>query len=199
MGTYIKEFEKFENSLKIKKSGITITVSGGSGSGKTTISESIAKLLGLKHKSVGDIFREIAKEKKINLEKFAKVRDKSIDVMADERTLELAKKGNIVLNGRLTGWVAGDNADFRIFVTCDVDLIAKRVALRDKKTFEEAKKDVLMRDKNDGEQYRKIYGVDIKDHSIYDMVIDNTKLDYEAAKRIPAMEVKEILKKKGLL
>ena len=196
MGTLINALKNYEKKIGIKKKGLTVTVSGKSGTGKTTISESIAKALNLKHASIGDIFRQVAEEKKVDLKKFSAVRDKSIDFEADKRTLELAKKGGIVLNGRLTGWVAGDNADVRIFVTSDTDLIAERVAKRDNKTAEAARKDILERDANDIRLYKKIYRINIEDMSFYDLIINNAKLTFAEAKKIPVKYVKEILKRK---
>lgn len=199
MGTYIKSLKRYENTLNPKKKKITITVSGESGTGKTTVSESIAKSLKLKHVSIGDMFRHVAKKRKLKLEDFSAKRIKGFDREVDERTLELAKKGNIVLNGRLTGWVAGDNADIRIFVTAPKDMIAKRVARRDNKTFEHAKRDVTERDRDDFRAYKKLYGIDVRKTGIYDLIVDNSKLTYAQAKKIPVRWVKEILKKRGVI
>jgi len=193
MGTCIKALKSYEDKLKIKKKGITITISGQSGSGKSTIADAIAKTFHLKHVNVGDIFRNIAKKRNLQLETFAKVRSKKIDLEADEKTLELAKKGNVLLNGRLTAWVAGDNADVRIFVDCDINVRAKRVAERDKKTVLQAKKDLIKRDKSDAKAYKKVYGINVADKRIYDVIIDNTKMSFSEAKKKPVQIVKRLL------
>jgi cytidylate kinase len=191
MGTYIKALKNYEDKLKIKKKGITITVSGQSGSGKTTIAKAIAKALKLRYVNVGDIFRKLAKKKKIKLEEFAKIRSSRVDIEADEKTLELAKKGNVVLNGRLTGWVAGDNADVRVFVDCSLDVRAERTALRDKKTVLDTKEDLIDRDMSDMKAYRKLYGVQIADKRIYDMIINNTKMSFSDSKKVPVQLIRQ--------
>ena len=195
MGTYIKKLEEFEKGLKLKKEGITITVSGNSGGGKSNISRAIAKEFKLKHVSVGDIFRKVASERKMNVVKFAEVREKEIDFRADEETLKLAKKGRIVLNGRLTGWVAGDNADVRIFVTCDINEKAKRVSKRDVESIFGAKKDLEKRDAEDNRVYKELYGIDMNNLSIYNEVFDTTKISMEESSRIVIELVKAHLKK----
>jgi cytidylate kinase len=194
MGTYIKKLEEFEKGLKLKKEGITITVSGTSGSGKSNISRAIAKEFKLKHVSVGDIFRKLASERKMNVVKFAGVREKEVDYRADEETLKLVKKGRIVLNGRLTGWVAGDNADVRIFITCDINEKAKRVSKRDVESITEAKKDLEKRDTDDNRVYKELYGIDMNDLSIYNEIIDTTKISTEESSKIAIELIKKHLK-----
>jgi len=194
--TYIKFLEPFEKELseKIKKVGLTITVSGLSGSGKTIASRSIAKAFKLKHIEAGEIFRKVAKERGLKLHEFSRVREKEVDYEIDKRTLKLAMKGNVVLDGRLTGWVAGDWADVKIFYDCSLKTRAERVAKRDKIPFEEAFKTLKERDEADREKYLKLYGVDSFDKSIYDMIIDNEKLTLEEAKKLPVELVKSFLK-----
>ena len=196
MGSYIKKLEEFEKELKIKKEGITVTVSGTSGSGKSNISRAIAKEFRLKHVSVGDIFRNLSKERKMVFEDFTAVREKEIDFRADEETLKLAKAGKIVLNGRLTAWVAGDNADVKIFVTCDINEKAKRVSRRDRKTVAEAKKDLERRDVEDFRVYKELYGLDMNDLGIYNEVIDTTRISMEESARIAIESIKAHLKSK---
>ncbi len=193
MGTYIKALKSHEKKLKIKKNGITITLSGQSGSGKSTIADAIAKAFHLKHVNVGDIFRSIAKAKKIRLETLSETAGRKLDFEADKKTLELAKKGKVLLNGRLTAWVAGDNADVRIFIDCDINVRAKRVAIRDNKTVLQAKRDLIKRDISDAMRYKEVYGLNVADKKIYDLIIDNTKMSFSEAKKKPVQMVKQLL------
>jgi len=199
MGTFIEYLKAYENSLKINKKGITITLSGLSGSGKTTIAEVLAKNLNLKLINSGDIYRSLAEESKVSLEEFSAKHNDEVDYEIDKRSLKFAKEGNVLIVGRLAGWVAGDNADLKIFVKCSLKERAKRVALREGKTFEEAKKDILARDKSDINRAKKLYGINLKDLSIYDLIINNDKLSFEEAKIIPVKKVQALLKKKALL
>ncbi|MEM5790806.1 MAG: cytidylate kinase family protein [Candidatus Aenigmatarchaeota archaeon] len=198
MGTYIKFFEPIEEELKkkIKKKGLTITVDGPSGSGKSTGAKAIAKAFNLKYVYVGEIFRKLAKERGLSLEKFCAKREKEVDLEADKRTLKLAMKGNVVLDGRITGWVAGDWTDVKIYYDTPLEIRAKRVAKRDKKSFKDALKDLKKRDKDNSKRYKEIYGIDSFDKSIYDLIIDNSNFTLKDAKIIPVKLVKDFLEKK---
>jgi cytidylate kinase len=197
--TYLKFLESYEKELlkKIKKKGLTITVSGISGAGKTDGARAIAKALKLKYISAS--LRDIAKKRKISLEQFSAIRKSEIDHDMDRRSLKFAMKGKVVLDGRLTAWAAGDWADVRIFYICPLDVRASRVAKRDNVTVEEAKINLERRDRQDHEKYQKVYGIDSFDRSVYNIVIDNRDLTKKESKIIPVKLVKEFLRKKKLL
>jgi len=65
-----------------------ITISGKAGSGKSTVAKQLAKKLNLKHYSIGDIMRKLAKEKNISLNELSKLaeKDKTIDLTLDKKT-----------------------------------------------------------------------------------------------------------------
>jgi len=197
MKTYIKFLEKFEKELakKIKKKGLTITVSGVSGAGKTDAAKALAKAFKLRYVSAGEIQRQVAKEKGISLEKQVDIRRSEIDYEMDFRSLKLAMQGKVVLDGRLTGWAAGDWADVKIWYECPLKVRAKRVAKRDKIPFKKSFKNLKERDKDDREKYRKLYGIDSFDTSIYDIKINNEKLTKRQAKIVPVKLVKKFLEK----
>jgi len=196
--TFIKFLQPFEKEFsgKIKKKGLTITVSGNSGSGKSLGAKSIAKVFNLKHVKAGEILRELAKMKKISVVKMSEIREPEIDYKMDKRSLKLAMEGNVVLDARLSGWVAGNWADVKIFYECSLDVKAKRVAKRDNISVEEALERLKKRDEQDHEKYQKLYSVDSFDKSIYDIIINNEKLSLEEAKTVPVKLVKEFLKRK---
>lgn len=195
MCTYIKKLRNYENKLNFKKKDITITISGLSGSGKSTIGKNISKKLKLKYKNMGDIFRELAKEKKVSLEKFSQTRTEETDILLDKKCLEFAKKGNVLLNGRLTGWAAGDNAEIRIWVECNLDVRAKRVAERENKNIKQAKKDIIQRDTADKKRYKELYEIDTENTEIYNYIFDNSKATYEEAITKPSKDIKLLLDK----
>ncbi len=192
MGTYIKLLKKFEKN--IEKKGLTITVSGLSGTGKTSFAKKLAELTGLKYMSAGKIFREIAKERNMPLEEFSKKREKGIDIMIDKKTLELAQKGGYVLDGRMTGAVAGDYADERVFIKARKELIAQRVAEREGKTPKQAIEDIKKRDKADTQKYLEIYGVEPEKMNIYTKIIENNGT-YEGLMKKAELLAKQCLDK----
>jgi len=197
MKTCIKFLEKFEKEFlkKIKKKGLTITVSGVSGAGKTDGARALAKAFKLRYVSTGEIQRQVAKERGISLEAQVDIRGPEIDHLMDKRNLELAMRGNVVLDGRLTGWAAGDWAEVKIWYECPLKVRAKRVAKRDRISFEESFKNLKERDEDDREKYLKLYGIDSFDTSVYDIKINNEKLTKRQAKIVPVKLVKKFLGK----
>ena len=172
MNSFVNEFR---NEQPQKKRGLTITLSGLAGSGKTSVGEAISEKFGLKHVTVGEIFRGMAKERKLSLEDFLKTVTAEEDREADKRTLQLAMKGGVVIDSRLSGWIAGGFADFRIFISPSLEERARRVSGRDNMNYEEALKKVSQRDECDIGRYKKLYNVDLRDLSVYHLVLDNTK------------------------
>lgn len=177
--TLLKQIQDYENQIrnstgKDVPEGILVTVSGISGSGKTYAAEYISKKLGLGYFSSGSIFRKLAKERGKSLEDFCSERGTDIDNMVDMETLKMAFSGNMVLDGRLSGWVASDIATAKIFILCPLETRASRVALRDNIAYENAVAMLQKRDVVDREKYLRIYGIDVFDQSIYDEVVDNS-------------------------
>jgi len=197
MRTYIKFLEKFEKEFtkKMKKKDLTITVSGVSGAGKTDAAKALAKAFKLRYVSAGELQRQVAKERGLSLEEQVDIRRPEIDHLMDKKSLKLAMQGKVVLDGRLTGWAAGDWADVKIWYECPLKVRAKRVAKRDNISFEDSFKIVKERDEDDREKYLKLYGIDSFDTSIYDIKINNEKLTKRQAKIVPVKLVKKFLKK----
>lgn len=196
--TYIKFLEPFEKELteKIKKEGLTVTVSGSSGSGKSTGAKAIARAFRLKYVFAGQIQRKIAKERGITLEEQVELRGREIDYEMDKRNLEFAMRGKVVIDARLSGWCAGGWADVKIFYDCPLEVRAGRTAGRDKISLKESMSNVKKRDEEDNKKYKMLYGIDLFDKSIYDFVIDNQKLTKKEAEEIPVKLIKEFLRKK---
>src|SRR5512136_553721 len=101
-----------------------IAISGPPGSGKTTVCMLVANRLDYDFILVGQVFRQMALERKMDLETFGRLaeEDETIDRELDERMLALARAHeNIVLEGRVTGaMLKGKKLDvFAVFVTAD--------------------------------------------------------------------------------
>ncbi len=196
--TYLKFLEPYEKELskKIKKRGLTITVSGVSGAGKSLGARALAEAFNLRYISSGQILRQLAKKRNISLEEFCAIREPEVDYEMDRRNLKFAMEGNVIIDARLSGWCAGDWADVKIFYECPLDVRAERVAKRDNITVKEARERLEKRDREDHEKYKELYGINSYDKSIYDIVIDNGKLTKEEAKTVPVDLVRRFLEKK---
>ncbi|MDI6806361.1 MAG: cytidylate kinase family protein [Candidatus Aenigmarchaeota archaeon] len=201
MKTYLKFLYSHEKKLgkKLRKRGLTITVSGLAGSGKTTGAKAIAKALKLKYYEIGAIQKSLARKRKISLEQQVKTRANKIDYMMDRKSLELAMRGGCVIVARLAGWVAGRWADAKILYVAPINVRAKRVARKEGISINEAKKRIRSRDIDDRKKYKKIYGIDLQDKSIYDIIIDNSKISLEEGKKIVVRSTKDFLKKKKIV
>ena len=160
------------------KKVVVITISGPHGSGKSTYAQAIAKALNLKYVSSGQTFRELAKEHGCNLEDFSKKceNDKTIDKEIDQRTINEAKKGNVILEGQLAAWMASDKVDIKIYLTASNNIRFKRIAKREKLLYQEAEQETRDREESERRRFQEIYDINMMDLSIYDLVIDTSLL-----------------------
>ncbi len=170
-----------------------ITVSGLAGSGKSAAASAIARHFGLELVTVGDIFRRLAREDGLSLDKYLSKNPKNVHIKADRAAYLLAKRGGCVLVGRLTGLVAGPSA-FKIFLVAPLQVRARRVALRDGISYREALLAVRRRDRIDLSTYRRIYGIDVNDFSAYNLVFDTQYFSREATARLLIKIVGEALR-----
>ncbi|MFB6204931.1 MAG: (d)CMP kinase [Haloglomus sp.] len=157
-----------------------ITISGPAGSGKSTAAAGLAETLGYEHVSGGDIFRALADERgmtPLELNRAAE-EDDSIDRDLDRRLRETAaERDNLVLESRLAGWMAGEHADFKMWLSAPLEVRAKRIAEREDKALERAREETHARAESEATRYREYYGIDIEDLSIYDLVLNTSRLD----------------------
>ena len=121
---------------------MNITLTGNLGSGKTNICNILEKEVGIENIKSGELFREIANERKISvveLNELAKS-DKSIDTMLDERSKVLGDiKTDSVFDSRMGWFFVSDS--FKVFLLVEIKEAAKRV-LNDKSRKAEFYKDI---------------------------------------------------------
>lgn len=165
--------------------GPVITVSGPHGTGKSTYAKILATKFRLRYVSAGEFFRQIANERGLSLQELSRVAAEGpeIDRLVDDRTKAEAAKGNVVLEGQLAGWVVKDGADARIYLTAPEEVRMRRIARRDGVAPDEARKQTLEREEIQRDRYRRYYGIDIDDLSIYNLVIDTSKHSVQETSR----------------
>lgn len=182
--------------------GIIITVGGLHGTGKSTYAKALSEDLGLRHTSAGDLFRTMAKTRNITLGELNDLaeRDLTIDKAIDERTKEEASKGDVVLDGQLAAWMAKDKSDLNILLIAPREVRLGRIAARDGLSPEAAEKRTLEREEVEKERYKRYYGMDISDPSIYDLIVDTNLYPLEEMtkilKKIVRDYIGEIIKKR---
>jgi len=165
---------------------IVIAVSGKPGSGKTTYAKFIAQRYGLRYISNGMIFRRLATERGYSFEEFHRIAesDPSIDKLIDERAIEEAKKGCVVVDGHLSVWVLKDIAHLKIICDASFDVRAERVSKRDNLPIQDVKMLLRLREQSNSERAKKHYGIDLSDLSVADLVVSTEKLDVEGVKKV---------------
>lgn len=170
----------------------TITISGFPGSGTTTIAKKLAEKLDLKHANIGEMFRELAEKHKMDLQNFEEYCEDNpeIDVELDKKQDEMLKKGNIIMEGRLSGWIAHLKKipAFKIWLDCNENERIRRLIEREGGEIFDKKEEMKKRIEIEKRRYKKFYGIDLEDKSIYDLVIDTSKLT-------PDEIIEKILKK----
>jgi predicted cytidylate kinase len=159
---------------------LLITVSGPPGSGTTTAARLVAERLGLELIPGGEVFRALAAERNMGLPEFGLyVADNpEVDVELDARLARRARDGRAVVESRLAGWIAHNEglAAVIVWIDCDPQLRAQRVAAREGVSIERALADNEERQRVERGRYLALYGVDLADLSIYDLVLDSGEL-----------------------
>ncbi|QRV14718.1 AAA family ATPase [Haloterrigena salifodinae] len=173
-----------------------LTVSGPPGSGKSTTAELLADRFDLEHVSGGDIFRELAEERDYTPLEFNKLAEENdqIDRDLDRRLYEIAvERDDLVLESRLAGWLAGEQADFRFWLDAPARVRGERIAEREEKDPERATEETKAREASEAKRYQEYYGIDIRDLTIYDLSVNTARWGPDAVldMLVTAVEVYE--------
>ncbi|MFH1447235.1 MAG: (d)CMP kinase [Candidatus Micrarchaeota archaeon] len=151
-----------------------ITISGMSGSGKNTVGEKVADVLRMR--TVEYTFKDHAKEMGINLMDFQKMarKDESIDRDFDKLVVRSANRGNCVITTWLGPWSV-KRAKLRVWLDADEKVRAKRIAKREGMSQASALAHLRKRDKDNILRYKKLYGIDIRNREIFDLIVNTER------------------------
>lgn len=175
-----------------------ITISGLHGTGKSTIGKLIAKALGLTFYSTGEAFRELAYKQKMSLKEFTKYveNNPNIDLELDEKIVEIAKKGDVLIDSQLSGFLLEDIADFRIYLVCPIDVRVNRMGSRDQTPYKEKLKETTLRERSEAIRFKKLYNIDLTDmnkiNENFDLIINTENLSIEEVVDIILKKLKEV-------
>ncbi len=166
-----------------------ITISGGAGTGKTTLYRNLQPYLqsqGWKFKTIGELFREHVKDNVMpTATKVSEQYDRDIENMVEKL---LTTEKNWVIEAWLAGFVARNlPRTFRILVVCrDMSLRVDRIANRDKISIDQAKKFIKEREETNFAKYRKLYGdYNFWNPEYFHLIIDTYELgQHEAVDKV---------------
>ena len=178
-----------------------ITISGHSGVGKSTTAERLAKKLRAKVVDTGNFFRDQAKKRGLNVVEFGRYVEKhpEVDRRLDDDMLALAAKTpRLILLGRLTGWMTYRRQvpAIRIWMSATPKIRAQRVIKREGGDYATVYKDLMTRDRDNIRRYRQLYGLDLNDLGIYDIVCPTDNLNLNQVVALLFREVSKLWLKK---
>jgi cytidylate kinase len=171
------------------KKKIVICISGMTGSGKSTVAKKLADKYGFDYFSGGNALKVLAQEEGYDSDvtgwwetaeglRFLQQRmgDPAFDRKIDEKLLELAEQGNVVLDSWTMPWLLKDG--FKIWLEASPQVRAKRVVTRDDISIEEAIKAMKEKDEKTRQIYNRLYGFDLgHDLSPFNLVLVTDELD----------------------
>ena len=159
-----------------------LTISGPPGSGKSTLAAAVAEAFGYEHVSGGDIFRALAEERGLSLAEFNALaeEDDAIDRDLDRRLRSTAaERDDVVLESRLSGWMAGEHADLKVWLDAPLAVRAARIAEREGQAVADARAETERREASERSRYREYYDIEFSDRSIYDLAVNTARWEPE--------------------
>jgi cytidylate kinase len=184
---------------------VVVCVGGMAGSGKSTLARGIAEKYKLKYVSGGDALRALAIEEGYKslgrgwwesgegirfLEERRK--DDRFDEAVDRKLRQLARKGNVVLDSWTMPWLIEDA--FKIWLEASPERRAKRIAGRDRISFEDALNALKRKDKCTKEIYKKIYGFNLgEDLAPFNFILDTDNMKSQEVFRIVSMVMENVV------
>lgn len=165
-----------------------ISFSGAPGSGKSTIAQMLADKLGWPRYYMGSIWRQMAKEKGVDVAAFSKLNedDPYNDKEVDEYQRKLGQEqDNFIIEGR-TSWYFIPHS-LKIYLDVDKNEGAKRIFSSLQKgnsrneahnlsSWQELVVNTQERVASDDARYFKYYGIHVFDQSNYDFCLNTTNL-----------------------
>lgn len=182
---------------------VVVCISGFAATGKSTLGKRLARELGLRYLSGGDGLKMLAIERGYKpggrdwweteegmrfLEERA--RNPEFDRLVDEKLLEAAWEGGVVIDSWVLPWLFKDG--FNVWLKASDEVRAKRMMKRSGIALEEAYETLKKRDEESAEIYRILYGIRLgEDFSPFHLVLDTSRLSAAAVFRVVYQAVKE--------
>jgi len=180
----------------------SIVISGWPAVGKTTIAGKLSEEFGLVMYNGGDILKMLAAEKgystarddwwdTADAKKFMQERksDPSFDKKVDKKLSDLVKKGDVVITSYTVPWLVKEESVIKLWLRGSPENRARRMANRDGISFAEAKKIIALRDDENKEIYRRMYGFHFgEDLTVFDYMLNTDRLPLD-----PLIEISKLI------
>lgn len=165
----------------------TISIAGDLGSGKSSVAKRICEKLPFEYFSTGMLQRKLAAQKGMNtleLNYFSETTD-DIDNYIDAYLKDIDKgEGDYVLDSRLAWFFV--KRSFKVYLSVQPEIAALRVLSDSKRINEPEAEDLesriqtlLERQEVENRRFKKLYNIDCRNFSNYDLVIDTSDLSVE--------------------
>ena len=165
-----------------------ICISGMAGTGKSTLSKKLAEKYQLRYFSGGDVLKDLAKHEGYDVSiqgwwespeglKFLneRVNDPKFDKAVDDKLLEYAQQGNVLLDSWTMPWLLKEG--FKIWLEASFEKRAARVAERDRMTTAEAFGVLKEKEARTKAIYKALYGFVLgEDFKPFDFILDTDDL-----------------------
>ena len=161
------------------------------GCGKSTVAKRLAEKYGLEYFSGGNALKALALEAGYKPAEIGwwetaegmnflqqRMADPQFDKKVDEKLLELAKQGNVILDSWTMPWLLKNG--FKVWLEASPNVRTKRVAERDGIDVEKALKVLKEKDRRTRVIYEDLYGFDLgNDFSPFNLILATDKLDVD--------------------
>jgi len=197
-----------EKTKSANEKSLVLCVSGMAGTGKSTLAKKLANKYGLKYYSGGDALKALAAEEGYDTSgrgfwesleglRFLERREKDskFDEAVDEKLLEYAKIGNVLLDSWTMPWLV--KSGFKIWLLASMEKRAERVAKRDKFTVEEALQMLKEKEAKTKAIYKQLYGFNLgEDFKPFDLVLDTDNLTAEEVFQVLCNVIENVILRK---
>ena len=183
----------------------SIVISGWPAVGKTTIAAEIAKEFDFKVYNGGDILKLLAGDRGYSIsgndwwdteqaKKFMAERKANLyfDKQVDQKLVEIVRLGKAVITSYTLPWLVQDAIKF--WLKGSQENRAKRMAKRDSLSVLQAKKIIKMRDDENKNIYRKLYGFNFgKDLNVFDFSLNTDLIDLDSLVEISKIIIRHLI------
>ncbi len=157
---------------------ITLTGKPYAGKGETS---KIFEQLGFEVVHMGELYRQVAKDRGLDVVELNRLGDTTVDAMVDEKLVEVAKERKdeeLVFDSRIAWHFLPDS--YKVFLDVESHIQAKRAlgAVRDSEkkfsSLEEASEAANERFNLENTRYQSLYGINNLNPNNYDLVVETS-------------------------